>query len=368
MLTWSDEAFRIFGLEPQSFVPSYEAFLHAVHPEDREKVHKAYTDSLREGHDGYEIEHRIIQKSTGKIRYVHEKCQHFRDENGEVVRSGGMVHDITERKVAGRKILILNKGLQHTILQLANSNKELERSNRDLQQYAYIISHDLQEPLRTVSSFVQLLSRRYQGKLDAKADTFINFAVEGTSHMQRLLTDLLQFSKVGGGELRLEKVSLESVLEKTLRNLGGAIEKSGAQIEHGSLPVVLADEMQLTTLLQNLVSNALKFRGEQPPRIHISAKREASEWIISVRDNGIGIDPQFFERIFLIFQRLHRRDEYSGTGIGLSICKKVVERHGGRIWVESAPGQGATFHFSLPAGEGEDASVPGLEREPCKEN
>lgn len=354
VLTWSDEVFRIFGLEPQSFAPCYEDFLSAVHPEDRIKVHTAYGDSLREGNDGYEVEHRIIQKDTGKIRYVHEKCEHFRDEAGKVVRSGGMVHDITERKVAERKILILNRSLQHSIRQLAVSNQELERSNQDLQQYAYIISHDLQEPLRTVSSFVQLLSRRYRGKLDAKADTFINFAVEGAAHMQRLLTDLLLFSRVGGGELRMERVSLDSVLEKALLHLMSAIEESGAQVESESLPVVLADEIQLHTLLQNLVSNALKFRGENPPRIHVSSQREANEWIICVRDNGIGLDPRFADRIFLIFQRLHRRNEYSGTGIGLAICKKVVERHGGRIWVESTPGEGAAFKFSLPAVEGEE--------------
>lgn len=351
VLTWSDEVFRIFGLEPRSFVPCYEDFLDAIHPEDREVVESAYRDSLRDGDDGYEIEHRVVQKSTGRIRYVHEKCQHFRDESGKVVRSGGMVHDITERKVAEKKILILNKGLQHSIRQLAEINRELERSNQDLQQFAYIISHDLQEPLRTVSSFVQLLSRRYLGKLDAKADTYINFAVEGTAYMQRLLTDLLQFSRVGGGEIRLKEVPLESALKKTLRHLRNAIEESGAQIEYESLPVVLADEIQLTTLLQNLIGNALKFRSEEPPRIQVTSKKEDKEWIICVRDNGIGIDPQFNERIFLIFQRLHRREEYSGTGIGLAICKKVVERHGGRIWVESSPGQGAVFCFSLPAGE-----------------
>ncbi|MHB8790133.1 MAG: PAS domain S-box protein [Desulfobulbaceae bacterium] len=351
VLTWSDEVFRIFGLEPQPFVPSYEDFLSFVHPEDREKVHTTYMNSLREGDGGYELEHRIIHRSSGKIRYVHEKCEHFRDETGRVIRSGGMVHDITERKVAEKRILILNQSLQHSIQQLAISNRELERSNQDLQQYAYIISHDLQEPLRTISSFVQLLSRRYQGKLDAKADTFINFTVEGAAHMQRLLTDLLQFSRVGGGELHLEKVSLESVLAKTVLHLRTAIEESGARIEFETLPEVLADETQLNTLLQNLLSNALKFRGDEPPLIHVSATREDDEWIVCIRDNGIGLDPQFAERIFLIFQRLHRREEYAGTGIGLAICKRVVERHGGRIWVESAPGRGAAFYFSLPTGE-----------------
>jgi PAS domain S-box-containing protein len=348
VLSWSDEVFRIFGMEPQSLVPCYEDFLSTIHPDDREKVHNIFMDSLRAGDDGYEIEHRIVQKSTGRIRYVHEKCEHFRDESGKVVGSGGMVQDITERNEADKKILILNNELERNIRQLAISNKELARSNEDLQQYAYIISHDLQEPLRSVASFVQLLSRRYQGKLDAKADTFINFAVEGAAHMQRLLSDLLRFSRVGGGKLHLERVSLETVLKKTMHHLQNALDESGALIEAESLPVVFGDEMQLNTLLQNLISNALKFKGEKPPRIHISSKKQAHEWIICVRDNGIGIDPQFAERIFLIFQRLHRRDEYTGTGIGLAICKKVVERHGGHIWVESAPGEGAAFYFSLP--------------------
>ncbi|MGW8161601.1 MAG: PAS domain S-box protein, partial [Desulfobulbales bacterium] len=352
VLTWSDEVYRIFGLEPQSFVPCYEDFLEAVHPEDRERVHKIYIDSIRERSENYEVEHRIIQKSTGRIRYVHEKCEHRRDETGKIIRSAGMVHDITERKVAEEKILHLNKSLQQSISLMARTNEELERSNQDLQQFANIISHDLQEPLRSVSSFVQLLGRRYQGRLDGKADTFINYAVEGTVHMQRLLNDLLLFSKVGGGELRIQKLPLESVLKKTLVHLKTLLEQSGGEVHNDTLPAVDADEMQLTHLFQNLIANALKFRGKEPPRVHISPQRKDNEWVICVRDNGIGIDPQYAERIFLIFQRLHPRGEFDGTGIGLAICKKIVERHGGRIWVESAPGRGAAFYFSLPVRDG----------------
>jgi len=320
-----------------------------VHPDDRQKVSDSYFNSFREDtEDHYEINHRIVRKPSGENRYVHEKCRHIRDETGKVVKSEGMVHDITERVLAEKQILSLNRDLQESIKELALLNKEYERSNLDLQQYAYIISHDLQEPLRTVSSFVQLLRRRYQGKLDDKADTFINYAVEGTIQMQKLLQDLLKFSRVGGGQLHLKPVSLQSIVEKCLFQLKHSIEESGAEIQIEHLPVVVADELQLNHLFLNLIGNALKFRTEKAPRIRISAKDGHAEWTICVRDNGIGITPQFADRIFLLFQRLHRKEEYPGTGLGLAICKKVVERHGGRIWVESEPGNGSAFYFSLP--------------------
>lgn len=231
---------------------------------------------------------------------------------------------------------------------LEQSVAELGRSNAELQQFAYVASHDLQEPLRMVSSYTQLLAKRYKGKLDADADDFIAFAVDGASRMQRLIQDLLAYSRVSTRGFDRRRTHMENALEQATDNLRLAVKEAGAVVTHDQLPAVMADERQLTQLFQNLLGNAIKFRGEEPPLIHVSAKRLDNDWVFSVQDNGIGIDPQYADRIFIIFQRLHNREEYPGTGIGLAICRRIVERHGGRIWVESAPGKGATFSFTLP--------------------
>ena len=233
--------------------------------------------------------------------------------------------------------------------QLLRKVEELNRSNEELQQFAYVASHDLQEPLRMVASYTQLLARRYKGRLDADADEFIAFAVDGANRMQRLIQDLLLYSRVGTKGQELCETSSEEALERALVNLGGAIAESHALVTHDPLPAVLADEVQLTQLFQNLVGNAIKYQGPGAvPRVHVSAaKNGGRQWIFAVKDNGLGIEAQYFERIFGMFQRLHRRDEFAGTGIGLAICKKIVERHGGSISVESQPGHGATFRFVL---------------------
>jgi light-regulated signal transduction histidine kinase (bacteriophytochrome) len=229
--------------------------------------------------------------------------------------------------------------------------EELKRSNEELAQFAYIASHDLQEPLRMVASYTQLLSRRYKGKLDADADEFIAFAVDGANRMQRLIQDLLAYSRVGTKGKDLVDTSSEDALQQAVTNLRSAIEGGGALVTHDPLPTVLADESQLIQLFQNLVGNAIKYQSPGVPRVHVSAARNGgSKWIFSVKDNGLGIDSKYFERIFGMFQRLHKRDEFSGTGIGLAICKKIAERHGGRISVESQPGQGSTFSFALAGG------------------
>ncbi|HRB81150.1 MAG TPA: ATP-binding protein [Nitrospira sp.] len=230
---------------------------------------------------------------------------------------------------------------------LEESVAELGRSNADLQQFAYVASHDLQEPLRMVSSYTQLIARRYKGKLDADADEFIAFAVDGANRMQRLIQDLLAYSRVNTTGRQFEPTAMETVLKAALSNLTNAVKESQAVITHDPLPAVMGDDKQLAQLFQNLLSNAIKFSGAQPPRIHISAKQADGEWLFSVRDHGIGLDPQYADRIFVIFQRLHTRAEYPGTGIGLAICKKIVERHGGRIWVESQLGKGTTFYFTM---------------------
>jgi PAS domain S-box-containing protein len=232
--------------------------------------------------------------------------------------------------------------------QLLEKVEELNRSNEELQQFAYIASHDLQEPLRMVSSYTALLARRYKGKLDSDADDFIAFAVDGAGRMQHLIQDLLAYSRVGSKGKELANTSSENALEQAVLNLRGAIEASGALITHDPLPTVMADEMQLTQLFQNLVGNAIKYRRNGVPSVHIMAvPNGGSKWLFSVKDNGLGIESQYFERIFGMFQRLHKREEFDGTGIGLAICKKIVERHGGAISVESTIGQGSTFRFPL---------------------
>lgn len=231
---------------------------------------------------------------------------------------------------------------------LKDSVAELSRSNSDLQQFAYVASHDLQEPLRMVASYVQLLARRYRGKLDADADEFIAYAVDGAKRMQHLINDLLAYSRVTSQGHVFEPVDCNGVLAEVLTNVRAAVEESRAVVTHDPLPTVMADERQLWQLFQNLIANAIKFHGAEPPNVHLSAEQRSSEWLFSVRDHGIGMDPQYAERIFVIFQRLHDREQYPGTGIGLAICKKIVERHGGKIWVVSQTGQGATFHFTLP--------------------
>jgi light-regulated signal transduction histidine kinase (bacteriophytochrome) len=199
-----------------------------------------------------------------------------------------------------------------------------------------------------VASYTKLLARRYQNHLDTDAHQYIAFAVEGAVRMQQLLTDLLTYSRVGSGALELRSIATEKVLEDVLINLKVAIEEAGATITHDPLPLVMADDVQLMQLLQNLIANAIKFRGSAKPQIHVGAESRETEWIFTVRDNGIGIEPAYFERIFVIFQRLHTRDEYPGTGLGLALCKKIVERHRGRIWVESTVGKGSIFFFTLP--------------------
>jgi PAS domain S-box-containing protein len=229
---------------------------------------------------------------------------------------------------------------------------DLKRSNDELKHFAYVASHDLQEPLRMVTSYTQLLAKRYRGRLDSDADEFIAYAVDGCTRMQQMIRDLLVYSSAGTGEIGFRMISSELALDAALVNLRASIEESGAVVTHGSLPPVTTDDRQLSQVFQNLIGNAIKYRGVEAPRIHVSSSGDdGKERIFSVRDNGMGIDSQYFDRIFVLFQRLHGREEFAGTGIGLAICKKILERLGGRIWVESQLAKGSTFHFALPGGE-----------------
>jgi signal transduction histidine kinase len=252
---------------------------------------------------------------------------------------------IAERMRAEADVRRLNAELERRV---EERTKELSRMNEELRQFAYVASHDLQEPLRTVASYAQLLARRYRGKLETDADEFIEYMVGGVTRMHTLLNDMLAYSRVTESTDRpLAPANLNAVLQSALMNLRATIEESQAEVTHQDLPTVNGDEIQLIQVFQNLVGNAIKYKGSDPPRISISAENATDECILSVQDNGLGIDPQYAERIFGIFKRLHGR-ELPGTGMGLAICKRIIERHNGRIWVESEPGKGSTFRFTLP--------------------
>lgn len=277
-------------------------------------------------------EKQFLMKS-GERRWFRVTVSLMRSEQGEPLYMIAQLEDITRRKSAEQALVERSEALEH--------------SNLELAQFAYIASHDLQEPLRMVSSYSQLLERRYKGRLDADADEFIGYLVDGASRMRQLIEDLLAYSRVGTKGKDFESTDCEAVLTRAVANLQAAVEENGATVTHDPLPTVMADASQLAQLFQNLVGNAIKFHGEDAPKVSVSARRDDSEWLFSVRDNGIGLDPKYADRIFLPFQRLHGREEYPGTGIGLAICKKIVERHGGRLWVESEPKKGSTFYFTL---------------------
>jgi PAS domain S-box-containing protein len=269
-------------------------------------------------------------------------------------RRGGLfilaaIRDMTEHKRLQTQFANEHRELLRARQELEKTVAELKRSNAELEQFAYVASHDLQEPLRMVASYTQLLAKRYKGKLDTDADEFIGYAVDGANRMQRLINDLLAYSRVTTQGHGFELVDCAALLEEVLDDLRLAIDESRAVVTHDVQLTVMADRVQLGQVFQNLIGNAIKFRGQEPPWVHLSAERKDADWQFAIRDNGIGIDPQYADRIFVVFQRLHNREEYPGTGIGLAICKKIIERHGGRIWVKSQLGKGATFYFTLPA-------------------
>jgi PAS domain S-box-containing protein len=292
---------------------------------DTEEATFGYQQVFRDGSvKNYEL---AIRHKRGRVTPVMYNSSVYRDESGKVLGIFAAARDITDRKRAEEALI---------------------RSNEDLQQFAYVASHDLQEPLRNVTSCMQMLEKGYKNKLGPEADQYIYYAVDSALRMKALIQDLLTYSRVGTSGKLPQPTDCGQVLDQTVKNLGHTLSETGAVITHDPLPTIVADGTQLLQVFQNLIGNALKFRGEEPARVHVSAVKNEREWTFSVKDNGIGIEPRHLERIFLIFQRLHKRTAYDGTGMGLAIVKKIIERHHGRIWVESEPGKGTTFYFTIP--------------------
>ena len=295
------------------------------------KAREGYQKVFKEGSvRDYALE---IKHKNGHITPVLYNASVYRDDSNNVIGIFASARDITELKEA-EKILKLKLD-------------ELTRSNAELEQFAYVSSHDLQEPLRMIASYLQLLERKYKGNLDSKADKYIRFSVDGATRMQKLIDDLLEFSRVTTHAQEFKPTDLESIFTQIQSNLEVSIKENNALISHDPLPTIMADKTQITQVFQNLISNALKFRSESQPAIKISVEKRKNDWLFGVKDNGIGIDPKHSDRIFDVFKRLHKKKDYPGTGIGLSICKKIIERHGGQIWVESEPGKGSIFYFTI---------------------
>jgi PAS domain S-box-containing protein len=333
VFTMSEGWQQVHGCDSRQ-LPS-EKLLPIAHPDDRARIEQALDQALEE-QQPYDIEHRIIRQDDGEVRIIQAYGEVVRDAHGDPIKMYGAAQDITDRRRAQEE--------------LERYAAKLERSNEELEQFAHVISHDLREPARMVEGYMNLLAERCQGQLDEKADMFIDYAVDGAERMQEMVNALLDLSRIGTRGKEPAPTDAEAVLDRTLRLLGRVIEETNAEVTHTLLPTVLADKAQLSQVFQNLIANAIKFRREDiPPQVHISVEREGDEWVFSVADNGIGIDPEQADRIFQIFHRLHTQEEYEGTGIGLALCRRIVERHGGRIWVESESGPGSTFLFTLPA-------------------
>lgn len=450
-VSWSDELYRIFGMEPQSFDATYEAFLRMVHPDDREMLDTTVRRSMEAG-SHYHVDARML-RADGSSWMMEAIGEVSCDAEGNPLRMGGTAQDVSMRKQAEEQLRLaqfsidssvdaifwinqdariiyvnrraceklgysrdelLNMSVhdidpgfpaeawpdhwrevrerksfsiesehrtrsgetfpvevsvnfvefegqeyncatardiserrqtEETQKQLMN---ELVKSNAELQQFAYVASHDLQEPLRMVASYVQLLKKRYRDELDDDARDFIDYASDGAARMRLMIDDLLEYSRLDTKGHAFGSTDSEEALSVAVVNLSEAVKDSGAEITHDRLPIVFADRTQLTLVFQNLLANAIKFHGSEAPRVHVSAAKRDGEWVFSVADNGIGIDSRYQDRIFIIFKRLHSREEYPGTGIGLAVCKRIIDRHNGHIWFESEPGQGATFYFSIP--------------------
>lgn len=329
----NEYAEKLLGYSREEWLTSPDFVKMIVYPDDLEASGKQVQAIYESGSLAGTVQFRAITKD-GRVLPIEAHYSLLTDERGNIVGTCGLMTDISQHKADENA--------------LRQSALDLKRSNEQLEQFAYVASHDLQEPLRMITSYLQLLERRYKTQLDADASEFIAYAVDGATRMKALINDLLAYSRVKTGEKNFKRFTMETALKQACNNLQVLITEQNAVITHDQLPEIFGDEAQFVQLFQNLLSNAIKFHNNQPPVVVIKSERVGHEWKLSVRDNGIGMEPQYLERIFVIFQRLHSKEQYPGTGIGLAICKKVVEHHGGRIWAESAPGVGTTFWFTIP--------------------
>lgn len=334
-LTWSDEIYRIFGLHPQEFKATYEAFLDHVHPDDRDVVDSAYTKSVREGLESYDIDHRVIRKSTGEIRYVHEKCQHVRNSNGQIVRSIGMVHDITDRKKA--EIALLQR------------SEELAEANKELESFSYSVSHDLRSPLTAIHGFSNLLLENYNKVLDDNGKSFLNFIIGAADKMASIIDDLMKMARITRETMNCQDTDLSLIASSIVDELRKSDPQRKTLINITDKMPAFADPGLITIALTNLIGNAWKYTGKNDEtRIDIGrTDMNDNEKAYFIRDNGAGFDMKFSHRLFHPFERLHSDSDFTGTGIGLTIVQKIIHRHGGRIWAESEEGRGAVFYFTL---------------------
>jgi PAS domain S-box-containing protein len=340
----------ILGFSQEEWLRDPVLWHRQLHPEDRDRWNVEFAPTVAEGKPFRSV-YRFLSRD-GRVVWVHGEAKVVRGDDGRPLFIEGVAFDITPLKQAEQELKALNETLEQRVAERAALAEEraraLERSHAELEKFAYVASHDLREPLRTLKNFPRLLARQYAGQLDATAEDYMNRIIAGAANMEKLIDDLSKYSRVVRGERALIAVNCAEVLASACANLQGAIEECGATIAAGALPTLRANQTELVLLFQNLIGNAVKFRAVRPVQVDVAAQPQADGWLFSVRDNGIGIEPQYLERIFGLGERLHSKRRYSGTGFGLAICQKIVEAHGGRIWAESRPDQGSTFYFTLP--------------------
>ncbi|MCA6463112.1 MAG: PAS domain-containing protein, partial [Chitinophagaceae bacterium] len=329
-----------FGVEIGKEQILFNAWKQLLHPDDYNRVIKKRNDSLRNKSNQYWEDEFRMQGHSGKYNYFYHKAFIVRNTDGQPIRLFGATQNITRRKEDEALLLELNKQLKQRADELAASNVELER-------FAYVASHDMQEPLRMITSFLQLFRKKYQEKIDDTAEQYLHFVMDGADRMKRLITDLLEYSRIGSNKGVAESIDINQLMKEVQEVFVNRIAECEATIVCKDLPVIMGNKTQLFQLFQNLVGNALKYIGKEKPIVIVSGQEEDNHFLFSVQDNGIGIKPMFFDKIFVLFQRLHHKHQYSGTGIGLSVCKKIVEKHGGKIWVTSEPDKGSTFYFTI---------------------
>ncbi len=339
-LKWNEGAKKMFDIEDSTVLEQPGWWSHHLHPDDKKRVEQKLKTHLMDHTANWQDEYRFKTKK-GSYKYISDRGYLVFDDNKHPIRMLGAMQDITQVREHEATLQRLNNSLEKRAKELAESNEELER-------FAYVASHDLQEPLRMVTSFLQLLEKKYKNKLDQKAQEYINYAVDGAERMKKLILDLLEYSRVNTATIEKENVNLNEILQDIQFIYKNVLAADNGKIYYDKLPVVKGNKTQILQLFQNLVGNAIKYRSKEPPVIKISCEEELTFYKFAIADNGIGIDSRFYKKIFIIFQRLHTREQYSGTGIGLAICKKIIDKHGGKLWLSSMPGQGSTFYLTLP--------------------